>query len=696
MKHPGIGLSVFSAALGAFVLASPSFAFKADVESSSLELLPSLEQTQFYHRAPDLSADPGVTQYQELLRSELSGDWTVTSWNQFTGMPRSVQGSGVLIAEGGLEFADRVQVESLARDFVASHSALFQSQGLDLRTVKVEHGLQRWGVIFEQYWDDVRVRGSQVVLAIHDNGRLYAFGADLYPDVVLASGSGLTEDTARQIARDDVAYDATLAYPPGPDATEIVPIHQEPGQVDYHLTHRTDVPVAQPLGVYRTWVDAHTGSILYRDNQIEFAYEGSTEGDVEVFSPCDGDTPNLLPRMTVHIDGVGSVDSDDNGNFVIDGDAGTRSFSTSFDGPGFDIDCSGCGGDAEFVGTIDPNVPESIYYDAASFRPDERDAFHFTNRTKMFIESLDPEFTQNKYTVNVNLNGCCNANWSPSVMNFFEEGCGCANMAQVSAVVAHELGHGIQHWALGGGQGPEGLGEGNGDITSTFITDNPIVGIGVVDCVSGARYCENDLVYPEDLNGQIHHDGQIICGFNWDVRTGLEGTLGTEEGKFHGASLWLFARKLFMTQANNQPDQAVRYLWVDDDNGNLFDGTPNSDVICAARSRHGYGSCGSIAADVDTPDSIARLGLGEASPNPLRTSTSIRFSLAEESGVELAIFDAGGRLVRSLIHGVRESGAQVVEWDGTRNDGTAASAGVYFYRIEVGDWTETRSVALVR
>jgi flagellar hook assembly protein FlgD len=86
----------------------------------------------------------------------------------------------------------------------------------------------------------------------------------------------------------------------------------------------------------------------------------------------------------------------------------------------------------------------------------------------------------------------------------------------------------------------------------------------------------------------------------------------------------------------------------------------------------------------------------EAIPNPFGGMTSIRYSLANESPVELSVFDASGRLVRNLVSDVKGSGVHVVEWDGVGNDGQAAPSGTYFYRLEVGDWQETRSMTLVK
>jgi hypothetical protein len=687
--------------LALIALTSPSHAFRADPETDGLELVPSLDQTRYLYRAQELDQDPAVAAYSGRLQDQLGPGWSVTSWNQFSGTARSVQGTGIIVAPGGVASASASEVETIARAFIAEHAGLFATDGRDLVATKVAHGASRWGVIFEQRLGEVPIQGSQVVIAIHDNGRLFAFGSHLYPDVELSLSPTVEVAAAHAIARAAVPFDPTQELQPGPDALVIVPVHRSAGQVDYHLAHRTDVPTTQPLGVYRTWIDAHTGAILYRENQVEFAYEGSTSGDVEVFSPCDGDTPDtVMPNMTIDIDGVGTVDSDDKGNFSIAGNSGPHSYTAAFDGPDFNVNCSGCGGDALLNGTIEPDSPESVYFDAGSYRADERDAFHFANRTKLFIESIDPGFTQGQYTVNVNISGCCNANWNGTTMNFFRAGCGCENMARVSDVVAHEFGHGIQNWVLGGGQGPEGLGEGNSDISSTFITDNPIVGIGVNSCVSGARVCENNLMYPGDLTGQIHHDGQIICGFNWDVRVNLEPAMGFEGAKTHTASLWHFARRLYMNSSNNQPDQAERYLWVDDDDGDLTNGTPNFDAICMAMMSHGF-QCPNITTAVDPDEEPAissslAFRLGDATPNPFNPSTTISYALARETAIQLSIRDVNGRLIRSLVDDLRPAGQHVATWDGTAEDGTGVSSGIYFYRLEAGGWSDTRAMVLAK
>jgi len=79
--------------------------------------------------------------------------------------------------------------------------------------------------------------------------------------------------------------------------------------------------------------------------------------------------------------------------------------------------------------------------------------------------------------------------------------------------------------------------------------------------------------------------------------------------------------------------------------------------------------------------------LGWASPNPFQTSTRIWFTLggSEAGHVRVSLYDAAGRLVRTLIDGSRAPGRYDLTWDGRRDDGSAARGGVYFARAWLGE-----------
>jgi photosystem II stability/assembly factor-like uncharacterized protein len=82
-------------------------------------------------------------------------------------------------------------------------------------------------------------------------------------------------------------------------------------------------------------------------------------------------------------------------------------------------------------------------------------------------------------------------------------------------------------------------------------------------------------------------------------------------------------------------------------------------------------------------------------PNPFNPVTKIKFSLPNGNGrdfaVKLKIYDILGREVTTLINQQMKPGNYIAEW----NAGNYAS-GVYFYRLETGDFAETRKMVLLK
>ncbi len=78
-------------------------------------------------------------------------------------------------------------------------------------------------------------------------------------------------------------------------------------------------------------------------------------------------------------------------------------------------------------------------------------------------------------------------------------------------------------------------------------------------------------------------------------------------------------------------------------------------------------------------------------PNPFNASTVIRYSLSQPSDVKIDIHDILGRRVETLIQEEQQAGNHQVMWDAEN-----ASSGMYFYRIQAADHSETRKMMLLR
>jgi hypothetical protein len=82
-------------------------------------------------------------------------------------------------------------------------------------------------------------------------------------------------------------------------------------------------------------------------------------------------------------------------------------------------------------------------------------------------------------------------------------------------------------------------------------------------------------------------------------------------------------------------------------------------------------------------------------PNPAREATRLAFQLERPERVELAVFDVGGRCLRTLASGARPAGAYAVTWDLTDRAGHRVPAGSYFVRYTAGPATASRPVTVV-
>ncbi len=83
-------------------------------------------------------------------------------------------------------------------------------------------------------------------------------------------------------------------------------------------------------------------------------------------------------------------------------------------------------------------------------------------------------------------------------------------------------------------------------------------------------------------------------------------------------------------------------------------------------------------------------------PNPWSGATTIRFQLAQPQPVQLRVFDVDGRLVRQLYQGALAAGQHALEWSGAGEGGEPLPAGVYYYRLETPERSDTRPMLLVR
>lgn len=88
--------------------------------------------------------------------------------------------------------------------------------------------------------------------------------------------------------------------------------------------------------------------------------------------------------------------------------------------------------------------------------------------------------------------------------------------------------------------------------------------------------------------------------------------------------------------------------------------------------------------------------LAQNYPNPFNPTTTIDYMLPTRSRVRLMIYNLLGRRIRVLVDKDRPAGQYRVTWDGLTDAGLVAASGVYLYRLEAGDYRESRKMILLK
>lgn len=83
-------------------------------------------------------------------------------------------------------------------------------------------------------------------------------------------------------------------------------------------------------------------------------------------------------------------------------------------------------------------------------------------------------------------------------------------------------------------------------------------------------------------------------------------------------------------------------------------------------------------------------------PNPFNPITTLKYELPEDSFVDVTIYDMLGNVVNNLVNANQSSGYKSIQWDATNNQDEPVSAGVYLYKIQAGNFVDTKKMILLK
>ena len=506
------------------------------------------------------------------------------SWfNENTGLPHKAYGKPIKV--------QGENTKALVNEALENILAPFPVKTKQLRLANTWESADHRFALLKQEYKGKPVMTSGVKLRFTKNGALTQFSLDYYPEIGKLPKAKITGDALKKAAKADVT--GKVAETTLTDGYKILPNNGE-----FHLVQVVRVRGQHPRQNmpfdYRTVVDVANGDVLYRKNRVvEAGFE-----DIPVRAriideyPGNGDTSLNLRYLNVEANG-NTFYTDSNGQLSLNVPDSTRATFT-LEGKFARVQDQG-EQPPSFQKILDTsNLQQVSFNNEAAL--DQRSGYHHTNTIHDYMKSLMPNFTalDNPIDVNTGIEGRgCNAFYNPrdNSMNYFEDNNNCPSFAKVADVVYHEYGHAIStvFYSSNGTTFRNGaLGEAFSDIWAMGPTDDPIVGKGSINSPQRdyiRRYDRNPKVYPEDLTGEVHADGEILAGAFWDLRKNL-GSLDQMMQLFK-ATYQALPNAMEGNEGQLYRDVLLEVLTANDNDNNLSNGTPDDDAISSAFARHG-------------------------------------------------------------------------------------------------------------
>jgi hypothetical protein len=536
-------------------------------------------------------------------------------------------------------------LEAIARESLVKVAGMM---GVDPRELVLNRGRSGhpashlWLIDFDLVRDGLVVEGARVVFRVN-NGNLIQMGTENLPAPgTVVPPSRFTRDQALAAVAKYIGGFGTADTFSDRGSLHLVPVNipssRSAEDFDFgegrglariwqFTFHRQGV-----LGTWQARVDAGTGEVLELTDVNRY---GLALGGVYTSSPTTG-SEVLRPMPFADIDGMDysrssgyfsfnstPVSSTLYGKYVRINDT-CGAITLSSDSFGYlNFGTSG-GTDCATPGFGGPGNTHA-----------SREQFYQVNRAMESGRGWLPgnAWLNQPLSVNVNLgpdlnpNNICNAYWSGSTLNFYKSGGGCNNSGEIAGILFHEYGHGLDQ-NDGSGFSTDG-GESYADVTSFIALHDSCIGPGFYQsqfCNSFGEACTTctgvrDVDYAKRLANtpatvanftqprcqtgggpcgrEVHCESYVSSEAVWDFANRDLPGAGTGAAWRVLERLWYLSRSTATsaftchTGTTYTSDGCSAGSWwrtmraVDDDDGNLANGTPHGGALFAAFDRHG-------------------------------------------------------------------------------------------------------------
>jgi hypothetical protein len=543
----------------------------------------------------------------------------------------------------GAKQVDLAAMETIARNYLPRVAGLL---GVDPKSLVLNVGRSGqpashvWFVDFDVLAGGQPIEGARVVFRVN-NGNLIQFGTENLPAAgAVAPAATVARDQAlAAVARyiggfgsadsfgDSGSLHLVTANVPSTRSADGFDFGHGRGlaQVWQFAFHRDGV-----MGNWRARVDAATGEVLELADTNDYAVAQTTGGTFQN-SPTTG--PEIVRPMPF-ANVIGGSGGFTNSAGLYDFTTATSStlagqFVRISDTCGAISQASDGLGNLAF-GTSTGTDCTTPGHGGAGNTHSSREQFYQVNRIKEVVKGWLPAnaWLGQQLGVNVDLNQTCNAYWNGLTLNFFKSGGGCGNTGEISGVSLHEFGHGIDQ-NDGTGTAPEGgTGESYGDTTAVIALHDSCIGPGfrTVNCGGYGDACTGCTgVRDVDFAKHASNTPATVANFTQVHCSSGSGPCGREvhcESYVPSEAIWDFANRDLPGAGTGPAWTTLDRLWylsrntstsaftchtgttftsdgcgtgnwwkvmraVDDDDGNLANGTPHGAALFAAFNRHG-------------------------------------------------------------------------------------------------------------
>lgn len=495
--------------------------------------------------------------------------------------------------------------------FMAQELSGFNIPVGQLELIQIHESAKYRFVNFRQMHEGLEIINSRLTLKFTKTDEVVLFGLDVFNNIRLSTLPSISESQAIVLAQQDLE-NITHAYVDPKLRVLAIPGDQ---QYSFRLVRTIFVEAIDHDRVPENWevlVDAHNGQLLSRRNLVvqaapkAFPPNGRPEanGNLQMLGtiypkhPYAPDSMVALPHLQFTVNGtnyftnaVGSYDGGipnlpAQGTFplqgrwsrVVHGNTGTNT-------PTFSL-------------MVD-SLRDTIIYNNRGTSPAinsirHLSAYYHTSLVHDYLKSLMPNFTALDFPLTTRVDrtdGTCNAFFNGNSINFYVTAGGCNALSQTADVVYHEYGHAITNYFYNSFGQPfqnGGMGEGYSDIFAITLTNDPVLGIGFSSSnpnTSIRRYDQNPKIFPQNLVGQVHADGEIICGAWW--RTG--GLIGNNRTMMEilAESMYALANAPNGQEGRLYSQILIDAIQADDNDNNLANGTPHFNQLVSGFGFHG-------------------------------------------------------------------------------------------------------------